>query len=42
MHKSIPGSQMAVIPHAAHMSNLENAAVFNQHLSSFLAQFQVV
>jgi 3-oxoadipate enol-lactonase len=36
LHKGIAGSEMHVIPNAAHMSNLENPEVFNQHLASFL------
>ncbi len=36
MHASIPGSELHIIPHAAHMSNLENPDVFNEHLMNFL------
>lgn len=36
MAKAIPGSVMHVIPGAAHMSNLENPAVFNEKLLQFL------
>lgn len=36
LHERIPGSELHVIPGAAHMSNLENPAVFNQHLLAFL------
>jgi 3-oxoadipate enol-lactonase len=36
MHERIPGSQLAVIPKAGHMSNLENPDVFNTHLLNFL------
>jgi 3-oxoadipate enol-lactonase len=32
----IPLAQMAVIPNAAHMSNIENPDLFNQHLTHFL------
>jgi pimeloyl-ACP methyl ester carboxylesterase len=34
---SIPGSQMAVIPGAGHVSNMENPAEFNKHLTQFIA-----
>ena len=33
-----PGSTVAVIPHAAHMSSVEQPAFFNQQLKSFLQQ----
>lgn len=36
MHKAIKGSELKIIPGAAHMSNLENPAVFNEHLLKFL------
>lgn len=36
MHKLIKGSSLHVIPQAAHMSNMENAGVFNRHLIEFL------
>ena len=36
MHKHIKGSQLQIIPEAAHMSNIENPAVFNKHLIDFL------
>jgi len=36
MHRKIPHSELAIIPEAAHMSNLENTEVFNQHLFGFL------
>ncbi len=36
MHEKIAGSELHIIPAAAHMSNLENPSVFNQHLLSFL------
>jgi 3-oxoadipate enol-lactonase len=36
MHERIPGSEFAIIPGAAHMSNLENPEVFNRHLVEFL------
>lgn len=38
MHERIPGSELRVIPGAAHMSNLENAEVFNRHLLTFLGR----
>jgi 3-oxoadipate enol-lactonase len=36
LHQKIAGSTMAIIPGAAHMSNLENPNVFNQHFQDFL------
>lgn len=36
MHEKIRGSEMHVIPGAAHMSNLENPEEFNRHLLAFL------
>jgi 3-oxoadipate enol-lactonase len=36
MHERIQGSEMHVIPAAAHMSNLENPEEFNGHLLAFL------
>lgn len=36
MHEKIAGSEMHIIPKAAHMSNLENPEVFNRHLLAFL------
>jgi pimeloyl-ACP methyl ester carboxylesterase len=36
MHHDIPGSQLAVIPGAGHMSNMEQPVAFNDALSAFL------
>ena len=36
MHEKIRGSELHLIPGAAHMSNLENSAVFNEKLLTFL------
>jgi 3-oxoadipate enol-lactonase len=36
MHEAIAGSELHIIPHAAHMSNLENSPEFNKHLLTFL------
>jgi 3-oxoadipate enol-lactonase len=36
MHARIPGSQLIVIPSASHLSNVEQAEVFNRHLVGFL------
>jgi 3-oxoadipate enol-lactonase len=36
MHRRIAGSEMHIVPLAAHMSNLENPAFFNEKLLSFL------
>jgi pimeloyl-ACP methyl ester carboxylesterase len=37
MHEAIAGSTLVEIPHAAHLSNLENPQAFNQALVEFLA-----
>jgi 3-oxoadipate enol-lactonase len=36
MHERIPGAELAVVPEAAHMSNMENPEFFNEHLLIFL------
>ena len=36
MHKAIHGSELFVVPHAAHMSNLENPEFFDEKLLGFL------
>jgi pimeloyl-ACP methyl ester carboxylesterase len=36
MHALISGSEMHILPHAAHMSNLENTQEFNEQLITFL------
>jgi pimeloyl-ACP methyl ester carboxylesterase len=36
MHHDIPGSQLAVIPGAGHMSNMDQPAAFNEVLGAFL------
>ncbi len=36
LHERIPGSELHVIPHAGHLSCLENPAPFNEFLTSFL------
>ena len=36
MHDTIPGSRLVVIENASHVSNIEQSAVFNAALSSFL------
>jgi len=36
MQSLIPKSELHVIPHAAHLSNIENPKEFNRHLLSFL------
>ncbi len=38
MHARIPGSKLKVIPAAAHLSNIEQAEIFNTHLLRFLSQ----
>ena len=41
MHERIPSSELAVIPNAGHLSNLENPGEFNRCLQNFLARFRV-
>jgi 3-oxoadipate enol-lactonase len=36
MHAQIKDSQLVVIPDAAHLSNIEQAKLFNDHLIAFL------
>ena len=36
MHTMIAGSELHILPHAAHMSNLENTQEFNERLMLFL------
>jgi len=36
IHRAIPGSELVVIPSAAHLSNLEQPDAFNQALAAFL------
>jgi 3-oxoadipate enol-lactonase len=38
MHQRIRGSELHIIPGAAHMSNLENSHAFNTHLLKFLSK----
>ncbi len=38
MHARIPGSKLMVIPAAAHLSNIEQAEIFNTNLMTFLDQ----
>lgn len=38
MHDAIDGSELVHIPHAGHISTLEQVDVINQHLSQFLAR----
>jgi 3-oxoadipate enol-lactonase len=37
IHDSAPGSKLVMIPHAAHLSNLENPGAFTKVLQDFLA-----
>ena len=39
MHEKISHSALAIIPHAGHLSNVENPEDFNRHLLDFLKQF---
>lgn len=36
MHDKIPNSKLHLIENAAHMSNLENPNMFNEHLAKFV------
>ncbi len=36
IHRALPGSELVVIPSAAHLSNLEQPGAFNQALAGFL------
>jgi 3-oxoadipate enol-lactonase len=38
IHENLPGSQLAMIPQAAHLSNLEQPEAFNRVLSEFLTK----
>jgi 3-oxoadipate enol-lactonase len=38
MHAAIKGSELHLVPNAAHMSNLENPAFFNENLLAFLGR----
>ncbi len=38
VQEHLPGSTLEVIPDAAHLSNVEQAEVFNQHLVAFLGR----
>lgn len=40
MHERIKGSELVVIPDAAHMSNLENPSVFNEQLLQFISKIK--
>ena len=40
MKEKIPGAEMHIIPHAGHLSNLENPEEFNEHLLNFLLKLQ--
>jgi 3-oxoadipate enol-lactonase len=37
IHERIAGSRLVVIPSASHLSNIEQAGMFNQHLVGFLS-----
>jgi len=38
MHRRVKGSVLHIVPHAAHLSNLENPTFFNEKLISFLKE----
>ena len=35
LHAAIPGAELAIIPEAGHLSNMEQPEVFNVHVSRF-------
>jgi pimeloyl-ACP methyl ester carboxylesterase len=37
MAEAVPGAKLVIIPDAAHLPNLDNAAVFNEAIAGFLA-----
>jgi 3-oxoadipate enol-lactonase len=39
IHEQLPGSQLLVIPSAAHLSNVEQPEAFNNALANFLERF---
>lgn len=41
LHKGIAGSEMHILPNAAHLSNLENSEAFNKHLMAFLHKVHI-
>jgi len=42
MHALISGAELHILPHAAHMSNLENTQEFNELLLTFLKKLQML
>jgi pimeloyl-ACP methyl ester carboxylesterase len=38
MHERIPGSELVVLPHAGHLSNMEATDEFNAAVADFLAR----
>ncbi len=38
IHQSLPGSELKIIPSAAHLSNIEQAQIFNDAMTGFLAR----
>jgi 3-oxoadipate enol-lactonase len=38
IHQNAPGSRLAMIPQAAHLSNLEQPEAFNRALEGFLTK----
>jgi pimeloyl-ACP methyl ester carboxylesterase len=40
MAKAIPDWQFSAVPHAGHMSNLENPEFFNRAVESFLKELK--
>jgi pimeloyl-ACP methyl ester carboxylesterase len=36
IHENLPGSELCIIPSAAHLSNIEQAQAFNEAVSRFL------
>ena len=40
-HAAIPGAELAIIPNAGHLSNMEQADAFNEHVRRFCQEHDV-
>ena len=40
IHQNLPGSELLIIPSAAHLSNVEQPQLFNNAMMGFLDRFQ--
>jgi 3-oxoadipate enol-lactonase len=38
IHQNLPGSELKILPSAAHLSNIEQAEEFNKAMTGFLAR----